>query len=350
KKAQRIISQLVGRGLVERKYELEPIKISPKLESYLKLIIDADQVQQEIANLEKKRTTTQADLLSFLVNKSGFVSLSGARRETDCNKATVNALVQKGFVNIQLVEVRRDPLAARAVNLSYPLTFTPDQDAAFQTIRQSLKQEQTDKPRVCLLHGVTGSGKTEVYLQSLAEAVKLGKRGIVLVPEIALTPQTIERFASRFPGRVAVLHSQLSMGERFDEWRRIRDGEVDVVIGPRSAVFAPQPDLGLIILDEEHEWTYKQSDASPRYHARDVAIKLAELTGATVVLGSATPDVESFYHAKRGDYQLLQLPERVTPSQNAPLPPVEVVDMREELKSGNRSMFSRSLSQAIIRA
>ena len=153
-----------------------------------------------------------------------------------------------------------------------------------------------------MLHGVTGSGKTEVYLQSLAEAVKQGKKGIVLVPEIALTPQTIERFAARFPRRVGVLHSKLSLGEQFDEWHRIRKGEFDVVIGSRSAIFAPQPDLGLIVIDEEHEWTYKQ-DNSPHYHARDAAIKLAELTGAVVVLGSATPDVETYYRAQNGKYQ-----------------------------------------------
>ncbi|MBI4188499.1 MAG: primosomal protein N', partial [Chloroflexi bacterium] len=200
------------------------------------------------------------------------------------------------------------------------------------------------------LHGVTGSGKTEVYLQALAETVRLGKRGIVLVPEIALTPQTLERFASRFPGRVAVLHSRLSLGEQFDEWQRIREGKFDVVIGPRSALFAPQPDLGLIVIDEEHEWNYKQSDKSPHYHARDVAIKLGELTGAVVVLGSATPDVETFYHSQRGDYRRLELRERVTPTENSPLPRVEVVDLRNELKAGNRSIFSRSLSRAIDKA
>ena len=187
-------------------------------------------------------------------------------------------------------------------------------------------------------------------MQALAEAVRLGKRGIVLVPEISLTPQTIERFASRFPGRVAVLHSQLSPGEQFDEWQRISNGEADVVIGPRSAVFAPQPDLGLIVIDEEHEWTYKQHDQSPHYHTRSVAIRLAELTGAVVVLGSATPAVETFYQAQNGAFQRLGLPERVTPQQNSPLPRVEIVDMRDELKAGNRSLFSHSLSQNITRA
>ena len=170
------------------------------------------------------------------------------------------------------------------------------------------------------------------------------------MPEIALTPQTIERFASRFPHKVAVLHSKLSLGEQFDQWRQMRDGELDVVIGPRSAIFAPQPNLGLIVIDEEHEWAYKQQDLSPRYHARDVALKLAELTGAVVILGSATPDVETYYHAQRGDYQLLELPERLTPHEGSALPQVEVVDLREELKAGNRSIFSRSLKLAIDKA
>jgi primosomal protein N' (replication factor Y) len=193
---------------------------------------------------------------------------------------------------------------------------------------------------------VTGSGKTEIYLQALAETVKQGKKGIVLVPEIALTPQTIERFAARFPGRVGVLHSKLSLGEQYDEWRRIKNGGCDVVIGSRSAVFAPQSGTGLIIIDEEHEWTYKQ-DNSPHYHAREAAIKLAELNGAVVVLGSATPDVESYYKAKNGTYRLLELKERVVPVAGAALPRVEIMDMREELKAGNRNIFSRALARAI---
>jgi primosomal protein N' (replication factor Y) len=201
-----------------------------------------------------------------------------------------------------------------------------------------------------LLHGVTGSGKTEIYLRALAEVVSQGKRGICLVPEIALTPQTIERFACRFPGRVAVFHSDLSSGEQFDEWQRINDGGCDVVIGSRSALFAPQPNLGLIVIDEEHEWTYKQSDRSPRYHARDAAIKLAELSGAVVILGSATPDVATFYKANQGEYELVEIKERVTPHGLSPLPEVEVVDFREELKSGNRTILSRSLKNAIDQA
>jgi len=222
------------------------------------------------------------------------------------------------------------------------------QEEALYRIQVSLRQQKKDGAPVFLLHGVTGSGKTEVYLRALAETISLGKRGIVLVPEIALTPQTIERFASRFPRQVAVLHSKLSLGEQFDEWQRIRDGAFNVVIGPRGAIFAPQPDLGLIIIDEEHEWTYKQQEQTPRHHAREVALKLAELTGAVVILGSATPDVESFYRAQTGSYQLLQLPQRITRNGEVPLPKIELVDMRQELKAGNRGIFSRSLSKAIV--
>jgi len=350
KRAQTIVSQLVGRGLAGRSYEVEPIKVRPKTVPYLNLAVTADEAQQEAARLHEKRAIKQAALLSFLAEQSKSVPLAEARQRANCDKAVADALVNKGLVTVQQIEVRREPISYQGITPSYPLTLSTAQESAFKAIQSSLLQvaKGHTSSAVFLLHGVTGSGKTEVYLQVLAEAVKLGKRGIVLVPEIALTPQTIERFASRFPHKVAVLHSKLSLGEQFDEWQRIRNGEFDVVIGSRSAIFAPQPDLGLIVIDEEHEWTYKQPD-TPRYHARDVAIKLAELTGALVILGSATPDVETFYHAQKGDYHLLQLPERVTPGDGS-LPLVEVVDLRDELKAGNRSIFSRSLSEAIAKA
>lgn len=351
KKAQTIVSQLVRRGLALRSYELEPVKIKPKYELYLSLI-DVSKAQQEIARLQKKRASKQVALLDFLSQQPKPIALTETREKVNCDKATIDALVGKGLVTVQRIAITRDPLSRQSVTPSYPLPLTNAQESAFKAIQSSLLAMAKDHtpPAVFLLYGVTGSGKTEVYLQALAEAVKLGKRGIVLVPEIALTPQTIERFAARFPSKVAVFHSQLSPGEQFDEWQRISSGEFDVVIGPRSAFFAPQPDLGLIIIDEEHEWNYKQSDKSPRYHTRDAAIKLAELTGAVVILGSATPDVESFYHAQRDDYHLLRLPERVTPTEGSPLPQVEIVDLRNELKSGNKSLFSRLLSQAIDKA
>ncbi len=353
KRAQAIVSQLVGRGLAVRSYELERVKVKPKKVRYLHLKVEAGEARQEAAKLrEQGKASRQASLLEFLSQATQPVPLSEARRKVGSSASVIEALVGKGLAELQEIEVKREPISYLGITPSEPLTLTAAQKSAFESIRSSLLQVARGytSPTVFLLHGVTGSGKTEVYLQALAEVVKLGKRGIVLVPEIALTPQTIERFASRFPHKVAVLHSKLSLGEQFDEWQRIREGEFDVVIGPRSAIFAPQPDLGLIVIDEEYEWTYKQQDKSPRYHARDVAIKLAELTGAVIILGSATPDVETFYHAQRGDYHLLQLPERVTPSEGSPLPQVEVVDLRDELKAGNRSLFSRSLSQATAKA
>jgi primosomal protein N' (replication factor Y) (superfamily II helicase) len=341
KKAAAIVSQLVRRGILARSYELAPVRIKPKTELFINMVGNGEQ-----AGL----TSRQIVLIDFLKMQSRPVSWTEARQKTGCSKAVADTLERKGLVKLQTVVVRREPISYNDIHLSAPLTFTADQQAAFMEIKTALDQPSVaGSPSVFLLYGITGSGKTEVYLQALAETVKRGKKGIVLVPEIALTPQTIERFAARFPHRVAVLHSKLSLGEQFDEWHRIRQGEFDVVIGSRSAIFAPQPDLGLIVIDEEHEWTYKQ-DNSPHYHARDAAIKLAELTGAVVVLGSATPDVQTYYRAKNGDYKLLILPERVVPVVGAALPAIEVVDMREELKAGNRSIFSRALTEAVNNA
>ena len=349
KKAQSIISQLVKKKLLVRDYELEPVKVKTKREACLSLAIAPDKVPEMTTKLGEQRANKQAELLEFLSQQHQPVPLSTARKNTNCSQSIIRSLANKGLVKLEQIEVKRDPISYEGIVPSSPLKLTRSQELAFRSILEAT-QRRKDGPAVFLLHGVTGSGKTEIYLQALAEAVKHGKRGIVLVPEIALTPQTIERFAARFPHRVAILHSKLSLGEQFDEWHRIKNGEFDVVIGSRSAIFAPQPELGLIVIDEEHEWTYKQHDTSPRYHTRSVAAKLAELTGAVVILGSATPDVETFHRAQNGDYRLLQLTERVVPIEGSPLPEVEIVDMREELKAGNRSIFSRSLAQAITRA
>ncbi|HEY78893.1 MAG TPA: primosomal protein N' [Dehalococcoidia bacterium] len=347
KKAPVVVAQLVRRGLATRSYQLEPVRIKPKVVPYLGLVASAEKARQEAAALRQKGKGRMADLLDFLAEQPAPVPWAEARQQTSSSKSNADALTSRRLVRFIPTEVRREPIAYRGITPTHPPTLTAAQQSALQSIKYGLDKAAEGQKTVFLLHGVTGSGKTEIYLQALAETVKRGRRGIVLVPEIALTPQTIERFAVRFPGRVAVLHSKLSLGEQFDEWQRIRAGEFDVVIGSRSAIFAPQPELGLIVIDEEQEWTYKQ-DTSPRYHARDVAIRLANLTGAVVILGSATPDVESYYHAQIKEYQLLQLPERVTPIEA--LPHVEVVDSREELKAGYRSLFSRSLSEATTRA
>nr|MCU0514615.1 primosomal protein N' [Anaerolineae bacterium] len=254
----------------------------------------------------------------------------------------------------------RDSLADRAYVPSAPLTLTTAQAAAWQAIRAA--QQPGAAPRPILLHGVTGSGKTEIYLYAMAEALAQGRQAIYCVPEIALTPQTIRRVAERFPGQVAVVHGSLSSGERYDTWRRARAGELAVIVGTRSALFTPLPDVGLIVLDEEHDHSYKHTPPlnPPFYHARTVAEEMMRLTGGLLLCGSATPAVETFYRAQRGEMQLLQLPGRIGGHRRGraapgdgeearllPLPPVAMVDMREELKQGHRSIFSRALQQAL---
>lgn len=251
--------------------------------------------------------------------------------------AQLQTLVRDGIIAIEEIEARRDPLTGRNIPASHPLPLTAGQQAALEQILAMPSKAPI------LLHGVTGSGKTEVYLQALAAIIAQGKRGIMLVPEIALTAQAVYRFVGRFPGRVAIIHSALTDGERYDEWRRIRAGRVDVVIGSRSALFAPLPELGMLILDEEHEPAYKQSERRPTYHAREAAIALGRALDIPVVLGSATPSVESFYRAERQAYHLVKLPDRI----GATLPPVEIIDLRDELHAGNTSIISRCLYSEI---
>jgi primosomal protein N' (replication factor Y) len=259
----------------------------------------------------------------------------GLCKASSLTASQLQHLVDAGVIEIVEVEVQRDPQVGRLVKPTQPLKLTPAQRAALAGILSS------DRP--VLLHGVTGSGKTEVYLQALEAIIARGQRGIVLVPEIALTAQAIQRFSGRFPGRVAIMHGALNAGERYDEWRRIREGRVDVVVGSRTALFAPVPDLGIVIMDEEHEPAYKQDERTPTYHARRAALALCDLLHIPLVLGSATPAIESFYHAARKEYHLIELPQRIS----AGLPPVEIVDLRNELLSGNTSIFSRRLQERL---
>jgi len=236
-------------------------------------------------------------------------------------------------------QVNRDPYQGETEKTA-PLTLAPQQKSALDAIVHKMNQHEAE---TFLLHGVTGSGKTEVYLQAIDLAIKQGKEAIVLVPEISLTPMMVERFKRRFGDAVAVLHSALSKGERFDEWRKIQKKQVSVAVGARSAIFAPFENLGMIIIDEEHESTYKQED-HPRYHVRDVAKQRADYHGCPVVLGTATPTLETYARAKKGVYQLIEMPERINQSL---MPKVTIQDMREELHQGNRTMFSRQLKEAI---
>ena len=263
-------------------------------------------------------------------------------REFATTPTTLRAIEVKGGVVIEARNQRRDPLAGRNVLPSKPLLLNPMQRAALEKIVGNGGSPNESSP--ILLHGVTGSGKTEVYLQAIAHELSCGRGAIVLVPEISLTPQTVRRFAGRFGGKVAVLHSALSDGERYDEWHRIRTGEARVVVGPRSAVFAPVRDLGLIVVDEEHDTSYKQ-DEMPRYNARDVAVMRGVFERCRVVLGSATPSLESWHNVRLGKYTIASIAERVA---GHPMPEVHILNMEDECgERRSAPIFSRFLLDAI---
>ncbi|PSL51139.1 replication restart DNA helicase PriA [Salsuginibacillus halophilus] len=287
---------------------------------------------EERLELVGNRAVKQKELLDVLETSERPMLVKTLAEDYGISNAAVNGLIDKGLAEKVDVEKRRDPYGARDFETSTPLALTKEQTH----VLTSIKKVQAAGHDTLLLQGVTGSGKTEVYLQAIEDVLNQGSEAIVLVPEISLTPQMVERFKSRFGEAVAVLHSALSAGEKYDEWRRIHRGEVSVVVGARSAVFAPFTKLGLIIIDEEHEGSYKQED-QPRYHARDIAIQRGEYHNCPVLLGSATPSIESYARARKGVYTLLQLTERV--NQKA-MPEVKMVDMREELKEGNRSPLS----------
>jgi len=386
-------ADLAERGLVARGATLSAAAARPRLQRIARLLVPPPELEAALESLS--RAPKQRAVVALLAERAAALPLSELYAAAGANAQLMRELERRGLVALETREIRRDPLSGDGVPPDQPPPLTPAQRNAYEVIvaalearerqgdketrRQGDKEtgdeggkeanEDTDTARgrslspplpvslspVFLLHGVTGSGKTEVYLRTIARAMRLGRQALVLVPEIALTTQLVRRFAARFPGQLAVLHSGLSLGERYDEWRRLRRGEARLAIGSRSAVFAPLPDLGLIIVDEEHELTYKH-DAAPRYHARDAALQLAELTGSAIVLGSATPSVESYHAAQTGRYRLLVMGERVgggigvdgmPRSTPLPLPPVRMVDMRRELQSGNRSIFSRALQQAL---
>ena len=292
----------------------------------------------------------QKEVLALLAQR-GPMPLTLFAKAAATTADTLRRMEDKGLVRIAPVTIDRDPYANETIIPTQPLSLNPEQSTALAAISQAIDASgSSTEPSAFLLHGVTGSGKTEVYLQAIAHVLASGKGAIVLVPEISLTPQTVERFKARFssgPVRttVAVLHSHLSAGERHDEWHKIRQGRAKIVIGARSAVFAPVDPLGLIIVDEEHEGSYKQEE-SPRYHARDVAVVRGQMEKAVVVLGSATPSMESFHNAKKGKYRLLEMPTR---ADDAKMPIVRVVDMRMVAKKQkDQTVLSPQLKEAIL--
>lgn len=296
-----------------------------------------EHLKEALDSLSPQAVKQKAVLQFFIDRKeSGAVPAKELIGKTGGSSASVKALIDKGLLKESEQEVYRDPYQDRMFKKTEPLPLTEEQAQAYEAIAEAIEDKRHD---VFLLHGVTGSGKTEVYLQSIEKVLEAGKEAIVLVPEISLTPQMVNRFKGRFGSQVAVLHSGLSTGEKYDEWRKIHRKEVRLVVGARSAIFAPFENLGMIIIDEEHETSYKQEEM-PRYHAKEAAIQRAEYHRCPVVLGSATPTLESFARAKKGVYKLLSLKHRVN---HQVMPDVSLVDMREELRSGNRSMFSKDL-------
>ncbi len=361
---------LEARGLIRRHHEPPAVILTLSREQTAEAII-------ALRGLEQHR-----QVLDVLQRAGGEAWVGYLYAETGCDRMVLRDLEVAGLVSLEEAEAVRDPLQGRAFAPYRPPELTADQQAAWEILRAGLCQAWGESPPgspgasespapVYLIYGVTGSGKTELYLRAIAEALAHNRQAIVLVPEIALTPQTVQRFAGRFSGRVAVWHSALSHGERFDLWRRMRNGDVDVVVGSRSALFVPLPRLGLIVMDEEHEPAYKQ-ERTPRYHAREVALALGRIARAPVILGSATPSLESYWAARQGRIRLIALPRRVlahqatvasrsgrgeveamapqlpeTDADYADLPRVEIVDLRQELRAGNRSIFSRRLQEAL---
>ena len=324
------LAELRKKGIVteERSVKLPPSR--RKMVRLLRLAVTADVAGEEAARLERAGASRQARLLQALMgaeaeSKRAKLPTSGLAVGASAG-AAAKALAEKGLARYTEVPSRRDPFQffGFVAGNAPPLT-----DAQARAAGQIGAELVANSGRTLLLHGVTGSGKTEVYLDAVGRTRALGRNALILLPEIGLTAQALDLFKARFgEDEVAVLHSALSLGERHDEWRRIQSGEARVVVGARSAVFAPVPRLGLIVLDEEHDGSYKQ-DSTPRYHARDAAQFRAAQTGAVVVLGSATPSLESFYQAQTGEYGLISLAERID---SRPLPPVQVVDLREEMK------------------
>ncbi|WIG48541.1 primosomal protein N' [Bacillus halotolerans] len=336
----KIIQKQVQKGHIDVTYKVAQ-KANKKMVRYIQANAGKEELSKQAEGLSRQAAKQQAILHFFMTEPEGTkIPAADLCKKTDTSSPTIKSLIQKGLLKETYEEVYRDPYQDKMFKKTEPLPLTDEQSAAFQPIRRTL---DNNEHQVFLLHGVTGSGKTEIYLQSIEKVLAKGKEAIVLVPEISLTPQMVHRFKGRFGSQVAVMHSGLSTGEKYDEWRKIHRKEVRLVVGARSAIFAPFENLGMIIIDEEHESSYKQEEM-PRYHAKEVAIKRAEHHRCPVVLGSATPTLESYARAQKGVYELLSLKHRVN---HQVMPEVSLVDMREELRNGNRSMFSIELMEKL---
>jgi primosomal protein N' (replication factor Y) len=356
---------LVRQGLIASQAVLPPPSVRPKYVRTAQLAVPPQTAEDCLAELGKTAATLKRRqaALRFLLHEPQAVDVAWVYAASGCTLADLQELAERDLIVLRETEIWRDPLAGSAgrepglweVGESREdLALTPDQQKTWEQVQSAFREQAAGKAiQPFLLQGVTGSGKTEIYLRAAGEAIRRGRQAIVLVPEIALTPQTVRRFLARFPGQVGLLHSRLADGERYDTWRRARLGLLKVIIGPRSALFAPLPDVGFVAVDECHDGSYYQSEP-PFYHAVTAAQTYARLCGAVCVLGSATPPIVLRAQAEAGErLRLLELPQRITsaagrsPAPPRELPPVSIVDMRAELKSGNRGIFSRELAAAL---
>ncbi|MFH1738331.1 MAG: primosomal protein N' [bacterium] len=317
-------------------YPFSP-KVRPRFASAVQLVPEiarTGEIPTEIRGKQQRR------VLEYLLAQGEPVLLSELLNELGVTSSPIKALEERNFVVLKKIEHLREPAFLEDAESKEIPTLTNQQEQVLDQVLDSLEKREN---RTYLLHGVTGSGKTEVYLRAIASVLKQGRSALVLIPEISLTPQTMRRFRARFGKQVGILHSALGQGERFDEWQLASSGQKRVVVGTRSAVFAPLKDLGLVVVDEEHEHSYKQSDPAPRYNGRDVAVFRARMAGAVTVLGSATPAVESYYNARTGKYSLLNLPDRVA---DRSLPTIRLIDMRGRIQ--NEQILSQELRTALL--
>lgn len=346
-----LVRQLELGGFIRVEVEIEGAKVRIKTEKHVRMNEIGRDLKAKIrAQLKGEKQISLLQTLEALI-ESGEAepTLKSLLEKAQAPRSSLRALVEQGLIEVVEKEVLRTPFGDVAdTTVRVPIHALHEaQNAALTLI---LKPIEAETYQSFLLHGVTGSGKTEVYIAALQAVLEKGKTGIVLVPEIGLTPQTVRRFRAHFGDQIAVIHSKMSLGERYDAWRSLRNGKYSIVIGPRSAIFAPLDNLGIVIVDEEHESSYKQYDPAPRYHARDVAVMRAVMQNAVCILGSATPALESYMNSEWGKYTLLRMPVRVPVAGHAaaPLPIVSVVDLTLEKKLGRlNGAFSKALIQAI---
>ena len=314
-------------------------RVQDKIINTIYLKKEYSEIEFEIETNQIK-SEKQIKILKFIKDNEG-ATIPEIEMFTNCSRAIINTLIKNGYLEIIETKIARNPLASKKIERTNKLNLTEEQEKAYEKVEKAIEEKRYEQ---FLLFGVTGSGKTEIYMQLIEKVIQNGKKAIMLVPEISLTPQMIERFISRFgKDKLAVIHSKLSIGERHDEWNKIKENKANIIIGARSAIFAPVQDLGIIIIDEEHDTSYK-SEATPKYNAIEIANKIAKEEKIPLVLGSATPDISTYYKSEEGKITRLELTKRAN---NANLPKIEIIDLKQELANGNRSMLSFELYKSI---